>query len=200
MRVGGRLQQSDLTYYRKHQILLPSKHPVTALIIRDLHLKNLHEGSQGLLYTPRQKYWPIKGIQTVKSALKGCYICFRHHPTTSNQIMGNLPKPRVTIRRAFECTAVDFVGTLTLKPISARSKVTYKAYVAMYVCLATKAVHVDLVIQPALKHLLHHSKDLLPEEAFQHTYIWTMGEISLELTMNSDSYTACFSQNKCRKK
>lgn len=37
IRVGGRLQKSNLTFAQKHPILLPSYHPVTDIIIREIH-------------------------------------------------------------------------------------------------------------------------------------------------------------------
>ncbi|XP_076384097.1 uncharacterized protein LOC143261866 [Megalopta genalis] len=40
LRVGGRLQNSALTFAQKHPILLPRSHHVTDLIIRDAHTKN----------------------------------------------------------------------------------------------------------------------------------------------------------------
>ena len=37
LRVGGRLQNSSSDYQSKHQLLLPSKHHVTKLLIIDVH-------------------------------------------------------------------------------------------------------------------------------------------------------------------
>ena len=37
LRVGGRLQNSTLACHSKHQLLLPSKHHVTKLLIMDVH-------------------------------------------------------------------------------------------------------------------------------------------------------------------
>ena len=37
LRVGGRLQNSSSDYQSKHQLLLPSNHHVTKLLITDVH-------------------------------------------------------------------------------------------------------------------------------------------------------------------
>lgn len=45
IRVGGRLQHSDLTYSQKHQVVLPSHHLFTTMIVKHYHNKNLHAGN-----------------------------------------------------------------------------------------------------------------------------------------------------------
>ncbi|XP_039306760.1 uncharacterized protein LOC113004056 [Solenopsis invicta] len=57
IRVGGRLQKSDLTFAQKHPILLPSRHSLTDRIIREIHEKHYHTGIQTTLYILRQRFW-----------------------------------------------------------------------------------------------------------------------------------------------
>lgn len=47
--------------------------------------------------------------------------------------------------RPFTATGVDFAGPFECKPMLTRSKVRFKAYVAVFVCFATRAVHLELV-------------------------------------------------------
>ncbi|XP_037926379.1 uncharacterized protein LOC119661225 [Hermetia illucens] len=42
LRVGGRLEASNLTYGTNHPIILPYGHYITRLILNDLHHKHLH--------------------------------------------------------------------------------------------------------------------------------------------------------------
>ncbi|XP_076764826.1 uncharacterized protein LOC143431769 [Xylocopa sonorina] len=58
IRVGGRLQNSNLTYDRKHPIILPQSHHITSLIIEQAHIRNLHSGILSTLRNIRQRYWP----------------------------------------------------------------------------------------------------------------------------------------------
>lgn len=44
LRVGGRQQQSQMSYSKKHPIILHHKHPLTHRIIRLEHLRLLHAG------------------------------------------------------------------------------------------------------------------------------------------------------------
>lgn len=48
IRVGGRIRHAPLEYSRKHPVILPSKHYLTKLIVRDVHYKNLHARPQAV--------------------------------------------------------------------------------------------------------------------------------------------------------
>ncbi|XP_065075581.1 uncharacterized protein LOC135699286 [Ochlerotatus camptorhynchus] len=63
MRVGGRLQNSSYSYDVKHPIILPGNNKVTELLLRDLHLRNLHAGPTLLTATVNRQYW-VLGLQT----------------------------------------------------------------------------------------------------------------------------------------
>lgn len=56
LRVGGRLQNSDLNFSQKHPIILPSKHKVTTNIIRQAHSITLHGSEVEVLAYLRNKY------------------------------------------------------------------------------------------------------------------------------------------------
>ncbi|GFQ85270.1 uncharacterized protein TNCT_326001 [Trichonephila clavata] len=46
LRVGGRLQNSDLTYSQKHPAILPADHLLTKLIMINIHIRNFHLADQ----------------------------------------------------------------------------------------------------------------------------------------------------------
>lgn len=145
IRVGGRLHNSQLSYDKKHPIILPYDHYVTSLIIRDAHLKTLHGGNKLTLAYVRQKYWIISGKRKVKSLINKCVKCIRYKGTTACQKMGTLPKPRVTLSHPFSHTGVDFAGPIQIRSMKGRGHKSHKAYIAVFVCLATKAIHLELV-------------------------------------------------------
>ena len=144
LRVGGRLSNAALSDFTKHPIVLSAKHPLSTLLTSFFHLKLLHAGPQLLLATLRQKYWILGGRNLSKSVFHHCHTCFRSKPTLVQQCTADLPASRVSPTRPFSVCGLDYCGPFMLKsPVRNRSPT--KAYVAIFVCFATKAVHIELV-------------------------------------------------------
>ena len=61
------------------------------------------------------------------------------------QIMGQLPLPRICIAKPFTYVGVDYAGYFLCKCTAHRSTITYYVYAAIFVCLTTRAVHIELV-------------------------------------------------------
>ncbi|XP_033363318.1 uncharacterized protein LOC117241539, partial [Bombus vosnesenskii] len=144
LRVGGRLSHSSMTFAQKHPIVLP-KSSVTARIIDHKHKIHMHSGTQATLYAVRQRYWPVDGRSQVWRAIKGCVRCCRAQPPPVEYVMGNLPEARVTESRPFTNVGVDYCGPFHTKEKRDRNRRQIKVYVAIFVCLAIKAVHIELV-------------------------------------------------------
>ncbi|XP_058449333.1 uncharacterized protein LOC131429292 [Malaya genurostris] len=144
LRVGGRIKLSEQPYLTKHPILLPSIHPFTRLVAHHYHLKLLHGGGRVTLAAIRQEYWPIQGRRVVSNVIRNCYRCARACPVPAQQQTGQLPEQRVTQSRPFSVTGVDYAGPVYLKAIHKRASPT-KAYLSIFVCFVTKAVHIELV-------------------------------------------------------
>lgn len=145
LRVGGRLNNSNFEFEKKHPALLSSKSHFAQLLIKHTHLKLLHAGPQQTLATLREKYWPIGGRIMVKNIIRKCITCFRLRPKSVEPIMSPLPKSRVNPRFPFELTGVDYAGPILIKSRSGRGCKISKAYISLFVCFVTKAVHLELV-------------------------------------------------------
>ncbi|XP_024877813.1 uncharacterized protein LOC112458422 [Temnothorax curvispinosus] len=145
LRVGGRLQNSKLQEGAKHPVLLPHRSRFTELVIEHEHRKMLHAGANSTLAAVRLEYWPLKARGTIKRLVRGCITCFKSKPQIPEQIMGNLPAHRVTPSRPFENTGVDFCGPIYVREGRGKGRKNIKAYVAVFVCMATKAVHLEVV-------------------------------------------------------
>ncbi|XP_014214634.1 uncharacterized protein LOC106643863 [Copidosoma floridanum] len=144
LRVGGRLKNSQLTYNQKHPVLLPSKHHVTDLIIRQYHQSNLHGGIQSTLYSIRERFWIINGRDQVRKIIRHCVDCIRTKPKPLQAQMADLPAARVIKAPAFSHVGVDFFGPLYIKEKQFRSRTTLKVYGCVFVCIMSKAVHIEL--------------------------------------------------------
>lgn len=143
--VGGRLQKSSLTEGQKHPLVLSSSCNLTKLIFKHYHESHLHAGPQALLSAVRQKFWPVGGKNLARQTVFNCIRCFKSKPKSITHIMGSLPEHRVQpTLRPFVNTGIDYAGPF-LTHRGGRSQVKIKSYVALFVCFATKAVHLELV-------------------------------------------------------
>lgn len=145
LRVGGRIDRSTVSYNSRHPIILPSQHPITTQLLRDIHLENAHPGQRAMLSIVRQKFWPIRAKVLIKRTIAKCIRCTRARPSPIQQYMGDLPEHRVTLQFPFYNTGVDYCGPFYIKSGMVRSRTLLKGYVAVFVYLATKAIHLELV-------------------------------------------------------
>ncbi|XP_055715003.1 uncharacterized protein LOC129809212 [Phlebotomus papatasi] len=143
IRIGGRLENSPESYDMRHPRLLP-KGKLAELIAKQFHTDLLHAGPQLLLAGLRQKFWPLGGRNLTRKVSRECVRCVKVDPPTQEQLMGDLLEQRVTHLRPFKSTGVDFAGPLILKT-GFRKGTTTKAYIALFVCMSTKALHLELV-------------------------------------------------------
>ncbi|XP_026462660.1 uncharacterized protein LOC113365282, partial [Ctenocephalides felis] len=145
LRVGGRLEKANISYDQKFPIILPAKNHVTDLILLQEHQRLLHAGVQTVLANIRLRFWPINARNRIKQIIKNCVRCYRHDNRNMQQIMGNLPKERVNISRPFLTTGIDYAGPFTLRVSKVRKAQRSKAYIALFICFCTKAIHLELV-------------------------------------------------------
>ncbi|XP_033212236.1 uncharacterized protein LOC117169837 [Belonocnema kinseyi] len=145
LRVGGRLNHSDLFEERKHPILLPPNHHVTQLIFREEHERLKHAGTQATLYSVRDILWPLNGRNITRQIIHKCVRCFRARRREIDYVMGDLPQERVSRCRPFLNVGVDYFGPFYIKEKRFRNRNKLKVYVALFTCLSTKAVHLELV-------------------------------------------------------
>lgn len=145
IRVGGRLKHSALPFSQRHPIVMPKGNPVTRLLIDSEHKAQAHAGTLGTLYSLRRRYWVLDGRNEVRGIIRRCTTCLAVKPPSINYIMGDLPQARVTMTRPFLNVGVDYCGPFYIKEKKFRNRGQIKTYVAVFICLVTKAVHLELV-------------------------------------------------------
>ncbi|XP_063387436.1 uncharacterized protein LOC134673395 isoform X2 [Cydia fagiglandana] len=145
LRVGGRLSKGDLSFDVKHPLLLPRDHRLTTLIIEDYHHRFMHPGLQTLQNLLAQEFWVLSARRAINSVISSCMKCFRARPkVASPPIMGNLPSFRINQIKPFSSAAVDYAGPFDTCLARGRGLRTFKSYICVFVCTATKAVHLEL--------------------------------------------------------
>ncbi|GFV41918.1 integrase catalytic domain-containing protein [Trichonephila clavipes] len=147
VRVGGRLQNSQLRFNSKHPIILPSQHSISELLIKEQHIVHLHAGPTLLAHVLRQSHWIVGSRKKIiNKCIRKRLKCNKFKTsTTTPQLMGKLPKHRVTLERTFFSCGIDYAGPVLIKCNKGRGTKATKGYIALFVCLATKAVHIEAV-------------------------------------------------------
>ncbi|XP_025419482.1 uncharacterized protein LOC112689831 [Sipha flava] len=144
IRVGGRLRHADIPYVHRHPVLLPSRHRLTNLIIDYNHIVLKHPGALTLQSHLQREYWILSARQAIRSRLRLCISCFRTRPQHVQPKMAALPKYRVQQIKPFAVTGVDYAGPITIKRSRGRSSADTSTYICLFVCTATKALHIEL--------------------------------------------------------
>lgn len=126
-------------------VITPSGYHVTTLIIRNQHEKQLHANTHAVLSVLRCTYWIIHDRSSVRRVIRACIQCKKCLNKTSKQQMGNLPSARVCPARPFETTGVDYGRPFKIRQNLLRRASSTKGYVPIFVCLVTKAIHLELV-------------------------------------------------------
>lgn len=153
LRVDGRIRSPNLTRDQQFPILLDKTGILAPLLIRDAHYHRVgnwpgglgHGGTQLILQYLREKYWIIGSRNLAKNIIRKCPTCFKLRMTTSTQLMATLPSSRTTPKRAFSRVGIDYAGPVTIRSSLGRLPRLTKAWIAVFVCLVTRAIHLELV-------------------------------------------------------
>lgn len=145
IRVGGRLKNANLSYPQKYPPIIPSNSHLAKLIIDNSHEYTLHGGTKLTLAHLRRRYWILNGRNAVRYRIKSCLECTIANPETMAQLMADLPKPRVNQSDCFVHCGLDFAGPIEIRASKLRKAPIIKCYICLFVCLSTKAIHLECV-------------------------------------------------------
>lgn len=134
----------------KQSILLPRDYHVIFLIIR-IHHNTLHVGISTVSNYMRMRYW-IRLV--IRNELHRCHIYAKCSSQRNQQLMGDLPS-----------LSPPYANVFIRRMSMGRVSNILKRYVCAFVCLVTKAVHLELVSDLSPRHFLLRSDDLLQDVA-----------------------------------
>lgn len=143
LRVNGRLANSDISYNERHPLILPETSRLCKLFIEFTHKILLHAEHQCMLRAIRQEFYIIRLKNAVRHCIRNCKACTIYKHRIRNQIMAALPPERCTFSLPFTNTGIDFAGPFDLKTSRLRNAKIQKGYAAIFVCLSTKAIHLE---------------------------------------------------------
>ena len=137
--VGGRINEAPYVLASKNPIILPRKHKLSELIVKDVH-DATHLGTEWTLCQLRRKYWIVKGRQLIKKVKNNCVNCKKLFGRLMCQKMANLPPERcVAGGYAFKYTGCDACGPFRVK--YGRGEI--KRYALIFTCFSARAIHVE---------------------------------------------------------
>ncbi|XP_075977746.1 uncharacterized protein LOC142977620 [Anticarsia gemmatalis] len=145
LRVGGRLRNSSLSDDTKHPVIISHDSCLARLIVADAHEMTFHGGQQLMLNFIRTRYWITRVKGMVRAHIRSCIPCIRYAATTKHQLMGELPVSRVTPSKPFLNSGVDYAGPINMRVSKGRGQRSYKGYICLFICMATRAVHIEAV-------------------------------------------------------
>lgn len=152
IRCRGRIERAHLSYNTKHPVLLPSKHPITSLIIMEAHQFCYHYGVGYVVAYLRTKWWIPRLRQRVKTTTRACVRCKRMQGRSyGGQPSPPLPGFRVQQAEPFQITGVDFTGPLNVRS----NKVMIKVYIVLFTCAVTRAVHLEVIPDLTCESFMH---------------------------------------------
>lgn len=150
LRVAGRLENSELPYETKYQLIIHPQSRLAYLLVMQMHDTTKHGGAQLVIGQLRRSYWINRIRQVVKSVIHRCVTCKRFARLTGEQLMGQLPMERVSIGEPFARSGIDFAGPFLVtraagRPTRSSAEGSDKAWIAIFICLITRAVHVEVL-------------------------------------------------------
>ena len=127
-----------------HPVFLPQNSKLASLIVQQVHEQMLHGGVSITMCPLREKYWIPKLRSLAKTVIHNCNVCRRYWKkpiSTSRSPDSTLPVFRTKLTNPFSVTGVDFTGPVNYK---INKSTTSKAYIALFTCTSTRAVHLKL--------------------------------------------------------
>lgn len=146
VRINGRLGNSELPETQKHPILLAKDSHLSHLIVRHWHLVTCHSGPRVITSLIGRQFWIMSVRVVIRKVLSLCTICVRSIAQSPHPLMADLPSSRVKACRPFSRVGVDYAGPLQMRECRLRKARRYKVYIAVFVCMTVKAVHLEVVL------------------------------------------------------
>lgn len=141
LRVGGRLQNAQISFGTKFPALIPKESAVARLLIRETHQAIGHLGRESVLANLRNEFWIVNANSLVRKELKSCLQCRKRQARTMEQKMANLPMDRVESNLPpFTNVGLDYFGPFYVK----RGRTREKRYGCIFTCLNVRAIHIEI--------------------------------------------------------
>ena len=143
IRARGRIVKADLPLDVTTPLFLPNRSHLVDLLIMHIHTSHNHIGLSQTLSLNRQRCWTPKIRSRTKCLLLRCVVCQKlKGGTIKRPLPPPLPAERVKWVPPFTHVGVDHTGHFTIRD---KRGDRVKAYICIFVCTITRAVHLKVV-------------------------------------------------------
>ncbi|XP_028157383.1 uncharacterized protein LOC114350685 [Ostrinia furnacalis] len=143
LRATGRISSApEVAIEAKEPIILDGRHPTIRLFISRYHIWALHGNNETVVNELRQRFAILHLRPAVRSIASRCRVCRMRKATPTVPPIGDLPMERLQHHhRPFSFVGLDYFGPVDVAVRRSREK----RYVALFTCLVTRAVHLEVV-------------------------------------------------------
>ncbi|XP_029112188.1 uncharacterized protein LOC114911891 [Scleropages formosus] len=147
IRIGGRLQHSNLETNERHPVILPRNSYVALLLTRHHHEQVKHQGrhfTEGAIRAAG--YWILGGKRLINTVIHNCVTCRKLRGKVEEQYMADLPTERLQTCPPFTYVGLDVFGPWMVTARRTRGgHAESKRWAIMFSCLSSRAVHIELI-------------------------------------------------------
>ena len=174
LRIGGRLQNAELSLQFKHPVILPYRHWITELYIQKKHSDLGHMGSDVVFGALQQDVglWPIAGVCTVRHDTRNCAGCRLRRQKRGKQLMAPLPASRLKPRtHVFAYAASDLACPFSVTV----GRSSAKRWICLFVCMLTTAIRIEVSADLTTSNFINVFQRFLCFTGFRTKFLCTDG-------------------------
>ena len=135
-------RKTNENYNSDKLIVLSPKHPLTKLILRDIHEED-HRGIQHSVARSRLYYWIPQCSKLLRKIRDNCVSCRLRDSAAIRQLMAPMPSFRLKSAPVWHHSMIDLFGPIQVKDfVNQRS--SRKTWAVLITCLNTRAVQAYL--------------------------------------------------------
>ena len=114
-------------------------------LVQQVYQNTLYGGVQLMMSHLGRTMWITRSKPICRAVTRSCPRCVRFAARTEQQQMAPLPSARITPQWPFTNTGLDYAGPISVRYAKERGIRASKGYIAIFICLVTRAVHVEIV-------------------------------------------------------
>ena len=172
LRIGGRVAYSELAHNFRHPLILPFRHWVTGLYVKQKHSDLGHLGPDLVFGALQQDWglWPVGNAKTVRFYTSNCLRCLLVQKSRGQQLMAPLPSARLKPR----CSVFAYASSDLAGPFSVSiGRSTVKRWLCIFVCLVTTSIRIEVASDLSATSFINVFQRFLCSTGFRTKFIRT---------------------------